>query len=311
MQKLKHISLWLIIVTLVLGLVGCAAPVTPEENVPQAATESAFPLTLTDGSGTSLTLEKAPTAIVSLSPSATEILFAIGKGDLLKGRTDFCNYPPEAANVASVGSITEPNLELIAAVKPDLVLISDMFSPEIKAKIQALGIQVFDLSSHDTFEGVYTAIDNAGKITNATAASTQLVSDMKAKVADVTAKVANASKTKVYYVVGFGEYGDYTAGKGTFIDQMIAMSGGENVAQDTDGWKYSLEKLIEKNPELIICSKYYDSKKGIEAANGYKDLDAVKNGKLVEIDNDLLDRQGPRSADGLLALAKLIHPELF
>ena len=92
---------------------------------------------------------------------------------------------------------------------------------------------------------------------------------------------------------------------------MIAMSGGENVAQDADGWKYSLEKLIEKNPELIICSKYYDSKKGIEAANGYKDLDAVKNGKLVEIDNDLLDRQGPRSADGLLALAKLIHPELF
>lgn len=311
MQKLKHISLWLFIVTLLVGLTGCAAPASPQEQTPQSTTASAFPLTLTDGSGTSLTLEKAPTAIVSLSPSATEILFAIGKGDLLKGRTDFCNYPPEAANVASVGSITEPNLELIAAVKPDLVLISDMFSPEIKAKIQALGIQVFDLSSHDTFEGVYTAIDNAGKITNATAASTQLVSDMKAKVADVTAKVANASKTKVYYVVGFGEYGDYTAGKGTFIDQMIAMSGGENVAQDADGWKYSLEKLIEKNPELIICSKYYDSKKGIEAANGYKDLDAVKNGKLVEIDNDLLDRQGPRSADGLLALAKLIHPELF
>lgn len=310
MQNLKHFSLWLLILALLVGITGCAAPAVPKETSPQVTSDTAFPLTLTDGSGTAITLEKEPTAIVSLSPSATEILFAIGKGDLLKGRTDFCNYPPEAANVASMGSITEPNLELIASVKPDLVLISDMFSPELKAKIEALGIKVFDLSSHDSFEGVYTAIENAGKITNA-AASTQLIADMKIKIDDVLAKVANASKTKVYYVVGFGEYGDYTAGKGTFIDQMITMAGGENVAQDADGWKYSLEKLIEKNPELIICSQYYDSKKGIEAANGYKDLEAVKNGQLKEIDNDLLDRQGPRSADGLLALAKLIHPELF
>lgn len=311
MQNLKHFSLWLLILALLVGITGCAAPAAPKETSPQVTSDTAFPLTLTDGSGTAITLEKEPTAIVSLSPSATEILFAIGKGDLLKGRTDFCNYPPEAANVASMGSITEPNLELIASVKPDLVLISDMFSPELKAKIEALGIKVFDLSSHDSFEGVYTAIENAGKITNAAAASTQLIADMKIKIDDVLAKVANASKTKVYYVVGFGEYGDYTAGKGTFIDQMITMAGGENVAQDADGWKYSLEKLIEKNPELIICSQYYDSKKGIEAANGYKDLEAVKNGQLKEIDNDLLDRQGPRSADGLLALAKLIHPELF
>lgn len=311
MQNLKHFSLWLLILALLVGITGCAAPAAPKETSPQVTSDTAFPLTLTDGSGTAITLEKEPTAIVSLSPSATEILFAIGKGDLLKGRTDFCNYPPEAANVASMGSITEPNLELIASVKPDLVLISDMFSPELKAKIEALGIKVFDLSSHDSFEGVYTAIENAGKITNAAAASTQLIADMKIKIDDVLAKVANASKTTVYYVVGFGEYGDYTAGKGTFIDQMITMAGGENVAQDADGWKYSLEKLIEKNPELIICSQYYDSKKGIEAANGYKDLEAVKNGQLKEIDNDLLDRQGPRSADGLLALAKLIHPELF
>lgn len=312
MQRFKQISLWLLILTLIVGLTGCAAPVkAPEASAPVESTTTTFPLTLTDGSGASITLDKEPTAIVSLSPSATEILFAIGKGNLLKGRTDFCNYPPEAAAVASMGSITEPNLELIASVKPDLVLISDMFSPELKTKIEALGIKVFDLSSHDSFDGVYTAIDNAGKLTNANEASTKLIEEMKTKVSEVTAKVANAAKPNVYYVVGFGEYGDYTAGKGTFIDQMITMAGGTNVAQDADGWKYSLEKLIEKNPELMICSKYYDSKKGIEAANGYKDLEAVKKGNLKEIDNDLLDRQGPRSADGLLALAKLIHPELF
>lgn len=310
MQKTKHISFWLILLTIFALLSGCSSPANV--NVPDKdASTSAYPLTLTDSSGKSITLEHEPGSIVSLSPSATEILFAIGKGNLLSGRTDFCNYPPEASSIASMGSITEPNLELIASTKPDLVLISDMFSPELRTKIEDLGIQVFDLSSHDSFDGVYTAIENAGKISNATDAANTLIASMKSKVEDVTTKVANAEKTNVYYVVGYGEYGDYTAGKGTFIDQMIGMAGGNNVAQDVEGWKYSIEKLIEKNPQILICSKYYDAKAGIEATTGYKDLEAVKNGNLKEIDNDLLDRQGPRSADGLLELAKLIHPELF
>jgi iron complex transport system substrate-binding protein len=105
--------------------------------------------------------------------------------------------------------------------------------------------------------------------------------------------------------------GDFTAGKGTFIGKMIEMAGGKNAADDVEGWSYSLEKLVEKNPDIMICSMYYDTKKGIQSTNGYKDLDAVKNGKLFEIDNNLLDRQGPRLADGLVELAKIIHPESF
>ena len=124
-------------------------------------------------------------------------------------------------------------------------------------------------------------------------------------------KVKDVSRPRVYYVVGFGEAGDFTAGGDTFIGTIIEMAGGDNVAKDLQGWQYSLEKLIEQDPDIIICSKYYDAKAGIEQAQGYKDLRAVKEGRLLEIDNNLLDRQGPRLADGLEELAKLIHPELF
>ena len=115
----------------------------------------------------------------------------------------------------------------------------------------------------------------------------------------------------MYYVVGFGKSGDFTAGKDTFIGNMIEIAGGKNAADDAIGWKYSVEKLVEKDPDVLICSKFFDTKKGIEATTGYKDLKAVKNGNLLEVDDNTITRQGPRLAEGLEAMAKLIHPELF
>ena len=150
-----------------------------------------------------------------------------------------------------------------------------------------------------------------GKVVNASEKSLAIVSDMKNKVAEITDKVKTAKKPIVYYVVGFGKSGDFTAGKDTFIGNMIEMAGGENAAKDVVGWKYSVEKLLDKNPDMLICSKLYNSKKGIEATNGYKDLTAVKSGKLLEVDENIIVRQGPRLADGLEEMAKLIHPELF
>ena len=102
-----------------------------------------------------------------------------------------------------------------------------------------------------------------------------------------------------------------TAGKDTFIGQMIGMAGGKNAGDDITGWVYSLEKLVEKDPDMMICSKFYDTKAGILKTTGYGNLKAIKNNKLFEIDNNLLDRQGPRIADGLEALAKIIQPDAF
>lgn len=315
MSKKSFLSVLLILV-LALSLAACQKPAAglPDQSAvtaPAEALVTTYPLTITDGEGKTVKLEAEPMKIVSLSPNATETIFALGAGDKLVGRTDFCYYPAETANIPSVGAITEPNIETIASLEPDLIVISNMFTPELRDKLESLGYKVLDLSSHDTFEGVYTSISNMGLILNCQDASATLINEMKATISEIEEKVKGVEPKTVYYVVGFGEYGDYTAGAGTFIDQMITMAGGINVAQDTEGWKYSVEKLVEKDPEIVICSKYYDSKVGIEMTNGYKELTAVKEGRLIEIDNDLLDRQGPRTAEGLLELVKIIHPELF
>lgn len=317
MQRIKQGILLGMLMVAIFMMGGCQAKTDQATDAGTStqkevtAEKTTYPLTLKDGSGVDITFEKAPSVVVSLSPSSTEIMFALGKGDILKGRTKYCDYPAEALAVAEVGSIMKPNVEAIVAIKPDVVFVSGMFSAEMRTKIEGLGIKVFDLSSHDTFDGVYEAIGNAGKILDTAQTSEKLIADMKTTVSDVQEKVKGAQTKSAYYVVGFGESGDYTAGKGTFIDQIITLAGGVNAANDVEGWSYSLEKLIEKDPEFMICRNGGEDKKGIEATNGYKDLTAVKEGRLIEIDSDLLDIQGPRSAEGVLALAKILHPELF
>lgn len=310
-------NLSLLLALLLSGLMvlsGCQASPKAAQEAPAAeapASASVYPLTIKDSAGVDITFDKAPTSVVSLSPSATEMIFALGRGEVLKGRTDYCDYPQEALEVPSMGSIMEPNIEAIVAAKPDVVFVSDMFSTDLRAQIEALGIVVFDLSSHDRFDDVYLAIENAGLILGAQTEGEALVAQMKQTVAEVAEKVKGAEPKTAYYVVGFGESGDYTAGKGTFIDQIITMAGGVNAAGDVEGWSYSLEKLIEKDPDYLICRSVGNPKPEIEAANGYKSLTAVKEGRLIEIDSDLLDIQGPRSAEGVLALAKILHPEIF
>lgn len=249
--------------------------------------------------------------MVSLAPSLTETIDAIGVWDLLKGRTDYDTYPPKVEDVPSVGTLKDPSIETIVEIGPDLILASTHFQEETMKKIDELGLKVIILSSQDSFEGVYDVIEKTGLILDAQDSARQVVEDMKAKVSKVKDSVSPLEATEVYYVVGYGEYGDYTAGGGTFIDQMIGMAGGKNVASDVEGWSYSLEKLVEKDPHIIICSKYFGAKEGIQAANGYKDLTAVQEDRLFEIDNNTLDRQGPRLADGLEELAKILHPEAF
>ena len=310
---------WSLLLTLLLALTlaACQSP-GPAATAPEAttsnqeATESTlYPLTVTDASGKEVVIEKEPMKVISLSPAATETVFALGAQDKLVGRTDYCDFPAEVSAISSVGSITEPNIETIASMEPDLILISNMFNDDVRTKLESLGYVVLDLSSHDSFEGVYSAIAQTGAVLNQQAQAAVLVEEMKATISEIESKVAGVEPKTVYYVVGYGEYGDYTAGAGTFIDQLLTMAGGVNVASDAEGWKYSIEKLVEKDPEIVICSKFFETKAGIEAANGYKELTAVKEGRLLEIDNNMLDRQGPRTAQGLLELVKLIHPELF
>lgn len=324
---MKKILGLLMIMVLVFAFVGCEnaanevlanevlveeteAVVEETESVVEEVA-SLYPMTIVDGMDREVIIESEPQSIVSLAPSTTEILYAIGLGDKVVGRTDYCNYPEEVLEVASIGSLREPNIEAIIALNPDLIVASTHFSEEVLTKFEEVGINVVVLIAQETFDGVYGLIAQAGEIFNAVDNSLSVIESMKAEVTDTMAVIEGADKKSVYYVVAFGEYGDYTATGDTFIHDMLEMGGGTNIASDGTGWSYNLETIIEKNPEYIIVSENWDTKMLFETTEGYMELTAVKEDKVMEINQDLLSRQGPRLAQGLTAIAKILHPELF
>lgn len=305
----KFISLALLLTMSLTLLVSCGKKNVSSDK--KDSNNTSYPITITDSYDREVIIDKKPQRIVSIAPNITETITALNAQDRLVGRTEFCDYPESVSSIESIGTLQEPNIEKIAELKPDVVIASTHFKKESLEKLEQLGIKVVVLYGEESFDGVYETIEKVSKVIGEEEAGNKIVKDMKAKVEDVLNKVKDAKKPVVYYVVGFGQYGDYTAGKDTFIAQLIDMAGGTNAANDVEGWKYSIEKLVEKNPDILICSKFFDSKAGIMQTNGYKDLTAVKEGRLFEIDNNILDRQGPRLAEGLEELAKIIHPELF
>lgn len=284
---------------------------TPEEIEEIKEEHTVYPLTIEDSFGNTVILENKPERIVSVAPSITETIYAIEAEELLVGRTDYCDYPAEVSMVESVGTLTEPNIEKIVELEADLVIASTHFSDDVYEKLNELDIQVIVLNPNDSFEGVFSVIDALGEITDASSEAENLIEEMRASIEDVKGKVNGRTAPNVYYVVGYGEFGDYTAGGGTFISEMIELANGRNIADDVEGWSYSLEKIVEHDPDMLIVSKYYDMKKGLMEANGYKELSAVRLGNVFEIDNNTIDRQGPRLAEGFEALARLIHPDAF
>lgn len=311
MSNIKKFLLFLLVFIITLSFIGCSNNTETSNVKTQSIQTTSYPITIKDSYGRKITVDKEPKRIISIAPNITEIIFALGKEKSLVGRTDYCDYPAAAKNITSIGTLQQPNIEKIAELKPNLVIASTHFSEESLKKLEELNIKVAVLYGSENFNGAYETISKVGQLTNANSKSEQIISNMKKKVLEVTNKVKNKNKPTVYDVVSFGKYGDYTVGKDTFISQMIEMAGGKNAANDVVGWKYSVEKLVENDPNILICSKYYNSKEGIKSTNGYKDLTAVKNNKLFEIDDNLINRQGPRLADGLETLAKIIHPEAF
>lgn len=277
----------------------------------ETAAETSYPLTIIDSFHREVTIESEPKRIISLAPAITEIVYALGKGDNLIARTDYCDYPEEVANIESIGEIMDPNIEKIVELEPDIAIASAHFQKETLEKLEEAGIKVVIFYGEESFEGAYFAIEQVGKVINAQKEAEQIVADMKATVEEVVQKVEGRERPSVYYVVGFGEWGDYTAGGDTFIGQLIEMAGGKNAADDVEGWSYSLEKLIEKNPDHFICSKNDNHKEQLKVAEHYKDLDAIANDRILEIDKNKLERQGPRLAEGLREIAEYLHPDAF
>ncbi|MBN2794825.1 MAG: ABC transporter substrate-binding protein [Clostridia bacterium] len=331
---MKKIIQMLLVLVLVFSLVACNNNTTNEannvvnknvtvnnnesvmnENEDAKATDEngkeSMVVTITDGMGREIVLDNVPQTVVSLAPSMTEMIFALGLGDHLVGRTDYCNYPEEVASIESIGSLRTPNIEGIIALNPDLILMSTHASEEAAAMFDEAGIPYAVLTAQENFDGVYSILTQLGQIFAVEDEANEIITSMQSDVQSVVDALKDVEKKSVYYVVGFGEGGDWTATGDTFIHEMLEMAGGANVAGDATGWSYNLETLIEKDPDYIIVSELVGTKESFETTEGYKDLRAVKEGHLYTINQDLLSRQGPRLASGLKAIVEILHPEVL
>ncbi|WP_028610938.1 ABC transporter substrate-binding protein [Paenibacillus harenae] len=278
-------------------------------NEPAETEQAVYPLTLKDDTGTEVTFEQAPTKIVTLVPSETEAIYAIGSGDQVVGVDEWSNYPEEAAAKPKVGDMTT-NIEAVAALNPDLVLASSTMNSEAIAKLRELNITVF-ASEPKTYDEVVAKLEMLGKMMNKqteAAAVADRMRDVKQQVAEA---VKDAEKKKVYLEFSPG----WTVGSGTFLDELITIAGGTNIsAGKADWYELSAEEVVTQNPQLIIYPALKEEPNpiaaGIESRPGWDVIDAVKNKQMYAVTEDPLVRVGPRLADGLLELAKVIHPDL-
>jgi iron complex transport system substrate-binding protein len=288
---------------------------TAEEPVVEDVPE---PITLVDGYGREVTLEQPAQQIVSLAPSITEILFAIGAGDQVIGRDDFSNYPEAAVSLPSIGgNFGELNTEAIVALQPDLVLAAELTTQEQVQDLQDLGLTVFLLANPVKMEGMYDMLGIAAQLTGRETETEALVASLQERVAAVEETISSAETTPVifYELDSTDPSAPWTAGPGTFIDTLITMAGGENLGASFEGaWvQVSSEELLSKNPEIIVLGDavWGVTVESVEARAGWEGIAAVQNGQIFPFNDDLASRPGPRLVDGLEELAKLIHPELF
>lgn len=294
-------------------------PTQPAPTVaPTIAPTTGGPITLTDGLDRSVTLSEPAQKIVSMAPSNTEILFAVGAGKQVIGRDDFSNYPEEAKALPSVGgNMGKYNMEQIAALKPDLVLASGLNTPEQVKSLEDLGITVYYLANPTDLNGMYENLRTVAKLTGHAEETETLIASLQKRVDAVTAAIpANGPTPKVYYELDATDPSKpYTSGPGTFVDQLIKLAGGENIGGSlTDAWAaISSEEVIKQNPDIILLgdSAYGVTAESLAQRSGWSTLTAVKEAKIYPFNDDLVSRPTPRLVDGLEAFAKIIHPEAF
>jgi iron complex transport system substrate-binding protein len=237
----------------------------------------------------------------------------------LIGRDDFSDYPPEAAGVPSVGSLyPNVNAEAIVALQPDLVLAAGITNPDDVKALADLGLTVYTTSYARTLDDVYGDILAVGKLTGHTAGAEKLVADMKVRVEAISVKTAPlATRPRVFYETDDSDPSSpWTRGPSSYAEALINLAGGINVGSvgNTQDFQMSLEEIVNQDPDIIIFSHASYSGRTPEqvmARPGWGTIAAIKNGAVFSIDSNLVDRPGPRVVDGLEALAKLIHPELF
>jgi iron complex transport system substrate-binding protein len=281
-----------------------------------SATAELTPVTITGDYCYASETPTLPQTIVSLVPSNTEILFALGLGDKVVGVTEYCNYPTEARTKSIVGGISSINFEKIVALDPDLILASSMNGEDSVAHLRKLGYSVLCLNS-DSIEGTFSSIHCIGEVTGAKSIATELVTSMQQRLDATTEKIKTAETTPqtVKHLMSIDPY--WISGNHTFQNELITLAGGINAFPEVDGWGIiSLERLLTVDPDVILVDSSVDMEK--EGGNHLKQLlmadprlsslSAVKNGRIYVMNADIFDRGGPRIVDALDELIAVLYP---
>lgn len=332
MSKFKFVSIALsciMILSLVTGCTKSAAEMSAETTaavqtaVETKASETAAEttsddpasdaVTVTDMAGREITLDAPASRIVALTASDCEILYAVGAGATLVGRGEYCDYPAEVSDVPPVQSGLETNIEQIIALEPQVVIISTMAqAKEQVASLEAAGIAVVVNDAKD-IEGIYTSIKLIGTITGKNDEAAGVVDQMKAAFDEISSKVTGTGEKTVYFEVSPLEYGLWTAGSGTFMDELATMLGLTNAFADINGWgEISQEQVIERDPDYIVTIAMYFGE-GVKPVDeimerdGWQDIKAVKTKAILNADSNEISRPGPRLADAARTLFTFVH----
>lgn len=320
-------KMWLLSIMAVFVLAACGgnetndANETPKTDKPDTeqteteVTETTYPLTMTDAIGNEVTLEKKPENIVTTMPSNTEILFELGLANEIIAVSDNDDYPAEAADKEKIGDF-ELNIEAIVALDPDIVFghESALSSNEEGYKqIEDAGIPVYVVKNAGSFEETYKTIEEIGELTNKQAEAAKTIDAMKEKVDEVVEKVKDEEERTVFVETSPAPE-IYTPGNNTFMQEMLNLIGAKNISDDQDDWfMMDPEEIVNRNPDVIIVMYDYvpTAVEDVYKRDGFDTITAIKEEQVIQVDENLTSRTGPRLGEGLEEVAKAIYPGAF
>lgn len=304
---------WFIAPLLAIALVvaGCSAEEPTSTEQKQETVVEPF-IAMEDAIGETVVLEREPETIATLLPSNTEIVYALGLGDRVVGVSEFDTYPEEVEDVDVVSGMTL-NVESLIEKAPDLVLAHEMQMDAAEGlnQLREAGIPVFVVKNASNFDETYETIAQIGELTNRTEEAEQIVATMQQRV-DAVFEKTKAIETPRRVFIETSDVPDiYTAGANTFPDEMLSFLHAENVVTEDDWFAIDPEVIIERNPDVYIIMYDYvpDIVERVKARDGFSTIQAVQDDRVVQLDEDLMSRQGPRLVDGLEQLAEAIYPE--
>lgn len=307
-------SIVVVLALAVAGVSGCTKAAAPTVSPVATSTapvvdRTAFPLKVTDDSFKEITFTVPAERVVSLAPANTEIVYALGLFKDVVGVTTYDDYPAAVKDVAKVGDFTTPNLEAIAAAKPDVILVTGGVQADVQAKLAGLGAKVVVIDPQN-LEGVYRSIDLVARIMGVRAKGEEVVRGMRDDLAKIRAQISAEPTVSAFIEIGWNPL--YTVGSGTLLDDLLKQAGGSNVVKQPGYVGYSVEQLVKDQPAVYLGTlSSIGTATALAQRPGYAALDAIKNGRVFQLTDDLVSRPGPRVVEGVLEMAKALHPDQY